>query len=316
MVNIVQRLLLLGLVLMPLAAHAERDAIALYAGYGDTRAAVVEGRVIEHHDVAEPQITDSRWSNLKRSVRTFFNDERKGVTVNVQVFERVFSDVTDDEGYFKIAIAATEPLMPGWHVVAGYVEGATTDGALLIVPAENTVGIISDVDDTIQVSDVTDKTKLFKNTVLKNPLQRQPVAGVARFYDSLAARNRRPAAAPVFYLSASPHQLQTSLQMFLQHNAFPRGVLLTKRVTNDSTTEPLTDQVAYKTTKIEEIFARLPHVRFVLIGDDGERDPEIYNAIRKRHPQRVEAVWIRRVHPDPERVVFPEQKDLAQALLK
>jgi phosphatidate phosphatase APP1 len=51
-----------------------------------------------------------------------------------------------------------------------------------------------------------------------------------------------------------------------------------------------------------------------LVGDDGEKDPEIYHDIRTRFPSRVEAVWIRRVHPDPARAVFPEQGDLGKAL--
>jgi phosphatidate phosphatase APP1 len=123
-----------------------------------------------------------------------------------------------------------------------------------------------------------------------------------------------PAAAPLFYLSASPRQISASIQSFLDHQAFPRGVLITKRVTNDSSGEPIADQVAYKTARIEDILARLPNVRFVLIGDDGERDPEIYQQIRARHPQRVEAVWIRRVHPDPARAVFPDQGNLADLL--
>jgi phosphatidate phosphatase APP1 len=55
-------------------------------------------------------------------------------------------------------------------------------------------------------------------------------------------------------------------------------------------------------------------VRFVLVGDDGERDPEIYDWVRRRHPQRVEAIWIRRVHPDPRRARFAGQRDLGDVM--
>jgi phosphatidate phosphatase APP1 len=185
---------------------------------------------------------------------------------------------------------------------------------LLIVPNDNVAGLISDLDDTILVSEVNSTRRLLAKTMLGNPLQREAVPGTAELYRTLAGRNPDPAAAPTFYLSASPRQLHGSIQAFLDHNGFPRGVLITKRVTNDATSEPLRDQVAYKIAKIEEILRRLPDVRFTLIGDDGERDPEVYRQIRERHPARVAAIWIRRVHPDPKRTRYPDQGDLAELL--
>jgi phosphatidate phosphatase APP1 len=68
--------------------------------------------------------------------------------------------------------------------------------------------------------------------------------------------------------------------------------------------------------KIEEILARVPHARFTLIGDDGERDPEIYEEIRRLHPDRIEAIWIRRVNPDPVRPKLADQGDLAVLLAR
>ena len=110
--------------------------------------------------------------------------------------------------------------------------------------------------------------------------------------------------------------MSTPIETFLAHNGFPRGVLITKKVTNDATSDPLTDQVAYKTAKLENIFARLPHLKFILLGDDGEKDPEIFHAIRARYAERVQAVWIRRVHPDPKRVRFDRQENLNEALVR
>jgi phosphatidate phosphatase APP1 len=74
--------------------------------------------------------------------------------------------------------------------------------------------------------------------------------------------------------------------------------------------------VAYKTAKIDELMTRLPWVRWVLVGDDGEKDPEIYQTVRERYPKRVRAVWIRRVHPDPNRARYAGQGDLATALAR
>jgi len=296
------------------AAQAGPDAIVLYPAYGDARGAVIEGRVIESESTNPANATDSRWRNFVRNLRVFFNDEREGRKVSVGAAGKDSAAVTDEEGYLKVTIAGAPPLAPGWQPVTARVGKESTEGRLLVVPPENTLGIISDIDDTILISEVTDKDKLLANTLLKNPLQRKVVPGVADFYRRLAARNPKPEAAPIIYLSASPRQLHGSIQAFLDFNRFPSGVLITKKITNDRTSEPLLDQVAYKTQKIEDILMRLPHVRFVLVGDDGEKDPEIYHDIGTRHPARVEAIWIRRVNPDPARPRFLEQGDLNKAL--
>lgn len=296
------------------AAQAGSDAIVLYPAYGDARGTVIEGRVIESESTRPASATDSRWRNFARNLGLFFNDEREGREVTVRVAGKDRTAVTDEEGYMKVTIDGAPPLAPGWLPVTARLGKERVEGKLLVVPPENTLGIISDIDDTILISDVTDKDKLLANTMLKNPMQRGAVPGVADFYRRLAARNPQPAAAPIIYLSASPRQLHGSIQAFLDSNRFPRGVLITKKVTNDRTSEPLLDQLAYKTQKIEDILMRLPHVRFVLVGDDGEKDPEIYHDIGTRHRARVEAIWIRRVDPDPARPRFPAQGDLDKAL--
>ena len=113
------------------------------------------------------------------------------------------------------------------------------------MPPGNRLGLISDIDDTILISEVTQKRRLLANTFLKNAKQRQAVPGMASLYTRLMAQNAEPASAPLFYLSASPRQLQDAISEFLGHNAFPPGVLLTKRVSNDFSGDPLLDQLSY-----------------------------------------------------------------------
>ncbi|QAU32820.1 phosphatase domain-containing protein [Janthinobacterium sp. 17J80-10] len=295
-------------------ADDDRDALVIYPAFGDSRAAVIEGRVIEDRGSAAHRDDAPWWRNLWRNARLMVNSEREHARVRLDVAGRAFDVRTDEEGYFSQAVAGMPALAPGWHTVRGQVGDVAADGRLLVVPAENTIGVISDLDDTLLVTEVNSKRALLTNTFLKNPRQRQAVAGAAQFIRNVAARNPQPAAAPVIYLSASPRQLQANILDFLDHNGFPPGVLLTKRVTNDRTSDPLADQVAYKSAKLEGIFARLPHVRFVLMGDDGERDPEIYQQLREKYPLRVEKILIRRVNPDPARRIIDGQVDLTAAI--
>jgi phosphatidate phosphatase APP1 len=301
-------------VLVASQALADADDVIVYPAFVGADVSVVEGRVIELEDARTPIATERRRDNLRRNLSLFHNDERKGRTVTIELDGQRWNSVTDQEGYFRCELTALGALAPGWHRVQGVLGNARADSGVLVLSDAQLHGVISDLDDTILVSEVNSRRRLLANTLFGNPLQRQAVPGAAKAYAKLAARNPDPTSAPIFYLSASPRQLQREIQTFLDHNGFPRGVLLTKRVTNDATSEPLFDQPTYKTGKIQEILRRAPHVKFTLFGDDGELDPEIYEEIRKQHPEQIEAIWIRRVHPSPNRVRIEGQGDMAQLL--
>lgn len=295
-----------------LPARAEGDLITVYPAYGDGNFFVIEGRVVEKRDDRPAAPGDGRLRNLWRNTRKLVNDERKHEPVEIRIGEMAIQTRTDSEGYFRVEVR--QALGVGTHMVTVKSARAIGEGRLLVVARENRIGLISDLDDTILVSEVTDKSRLLANSLLKNPTQRQAVPEMARLYSWTLAEDRYTAALPLFYLSASPHQLHESISDFLRRNWFLPGVLITKRVTDDSSSEPLFDQVAYKTRHIEEIFRRLPWVSFILVGDDGEKDPEIYDAIRRKYPERVAGVWIRRVSQDAGRARFAGQQDVGELL--
>lgn len=309
---IVARLLPLLLALSSPVVMADGDRITLFPAYSDGAALVVEGRMVERHGSSRPDGSDGSLTNLRRSARQFFNDERQQQLIKLHLPGYSGQARSDGEGYFRLAEKTT--LVPGWHQIQAEGGKAQAVGQLLVVPPENRLGLISDLDDTILVSEVTDRRRLLANTFLKNSAQRQAVPGMAALYSRLMARNAQPASAPLFYLSASPRQMHEAIADFLGRNAFPPGVLITKRITNDFSSEPRLDQFSYKTAKIEEIFARLPWVRFVLVGDDGEKDPEIYDWVRERYPERVVDIWIRHVSLDPQRHRPQHQKNLSEIL--
>ena len=216
---------------------------------------------------------------------------------------------SDAEGYFSLRGDTPAQAHPGWNpLLIETADGAaSSDTELLIVPPEDMLGIISDFDDTVIVSEVGNRTRLLEHSLLENDLQRRPVDGMAEFYRVILAQNSRPEAAPVFYLTASPRQLQPGIRAFLARTGFPPGPIIAKKISDGSGSDPLFDQQGYKTAHIERILADLPAMRFVLVGDDGEHDPETYRAIRDKHPSRIEAVYIRHVNADPGRPTYPEQ---------
>lgn len=294
--------------------HAVQDDVVLYFAFGSNGCAIVEGRVIDFQLERQIDVADRSIANLRRSLRLVFNKERAHREVRVWMTNHEWHTVTDAEGYFRIEATNLAALEPGWHRIHADCGDATDEIGLLMVPPRNTRGLISDIDDTLLVSQVSSKRKLLFNTLLRNPLQRTVVTGIRELYASFAAHNPLPACAPLFYLSATPRQLHLPLQTILDHNHLPPGVLITKRVTNDASSEPVRNQFAYKLAKVEQILTLVKHVKFTLVGDDSEHDPEVFEELKRRHPDRIEAIWMRQVLTNPARVRYANQLDLASLL--
>jgi phosphatidate phosphatase APP1 len=292
------------------------DSVVIYPAFTAANSAVIEGRVVERKKNDTPNSADGKRRNMRRAWELMINDERKNYPVVVRFAGREWRVTTDSEGYFRAEVDGFDALAAGWYIVTAQTESGLGESRVLKVPSDSTHGVISDVDDTVLVTNVNSKRRMLANTLLYNSMQRKVVPGIVEFYRSLASANPEADRTPIVFLSASPRQLHTSIEAYLDHNDFPRGVLITKRVTDDRTSEPLTDQVRYKTAKIESILATLPHVRFTLVGDDGEYDPEIYADIQTRFPDRIASVWIRRVNPDPARARISGQGVLDEEIAK
>ena len=146
----------------------------------------------------------------------------------------------------------------------------------------------------IKVTQVRNRHAILKNTFLR-PFE--PVPEMAAFYQNLARSNH----AAFHYLSASPWQLYAPLSDFIRANGFPTGAFALKefRWKNKTFLSLFADPEKYKRAVIEPLFKRFPHRRFVLIGDSGERDPEIYAALARKFPRQVERILIRDVTGEP-----------------
>jgi len=149
------------------------------------------------------------------------------------------------------------------------------------------ISVISDIDDTIKISEVLDKRTFLENTFLKPFL---PVPGMAETY-----RRWRDQGAAFHYVSSSPWQLYPTLQKFIDSGGFPAGSVSLRlfRVKDSSFFNFLKESEQYKHETIRAILARYPGRRFVLVGDAGEKDPEIYGAIAREFPRQVARVYIR-----------------------
>lgn len=152
------------------------------------------------------------------------------------------------------------------------------------------VSVISDIDDTIKITEVRDKQATLRNTFLSDF---QAVPGMAEFYQSLA----RSHGAAFHYISASPWQLYEPLAALVTSNGFPAGTFELKefRWKTRKFFSLFASPEKYKPSVIEPLLKQFPQRKFILIGDSGERDPEIYGALARKFPEQIRKIYIRDV---------------------
>jgi len=282
--------------------------------FGNKETINIEGRVIEVRNESIPKPSDNWLVNSYRKLRQLINDEKKYTSVILTINNHAFGTKTGEEGFFNLSLPKPADLQPGFHTTYSNIgKGQTNQCQLLIVSPENTIGIISDFDDTVIITDVLDKQQAISNTMILNYKQREVVPGMASWYREILSANSKPKFAALFFVTGSPKQLQKGINQFLDYHQFPTRTIFTKKL-NGKNSDPLLNQFKYKMQKIETILAMYPTMNFVLIGDDGERDPEVYHAIYERMPLRVIDTWIRPVDPSTERKRYPEQKLLNDRL--
>ena len=181
---------------------------------------------------------------------------------------------------------------------------ADTHGEIYYVP-QHGVSVISDIDDTIKMTNATSKIEMLTNTFLK-PFE--VVEGMAELYRQWEATDCQ-----FHYVSSSPWQLYEPLAELCNQSNFPSGSMHLRyfRVRDEMFKRFRPLRRNSKVGIIAGILRRLPHRKFILVGDSGEKDPEIYRFLARRYPQRIAAILIRDL---PERQLHGKRLRKLQAL--
>ena len=285
--------------------------IVPYIGYGTADKFTLSGRVLEDKGAIAASGADSRWENLRNMYRRFATDEIAGARVLAR-FQTVETEVVaDSEGYFNVELNTGDAFggdAPFREVELELLEPtgengrpAHAVGRVLVPPATAKFGVISDLDDTVIVTNVTNRLKMFLTVALLNEHTRLPFKGVAAFYRALQSGAAGAENNPIFYVSSSPWNLYSPLAEFLRIHKIPLGALFLKDFGNQ-TVFAANDHQSHKLNSIETILDTYPHLPFVLIGDSGEQDPEIYREVVRKYPERIRAVYIRSIDTKAERV--------------
>ena len=155
------------------------------------------------------------------------------------------------------------------------------------------VSVISDIDDTIKLTEATQRREMLANTFLRPFAQ---VDGMAQLYQSWSEQG-----CAFHYVSSSPWQLYDPLAELCAECNFPAGSMHLKyfRVRDEMFKRFRPIRRNSKVGIIAGIVKRLPERQFVLVGDSGEKDPEIYRFLAKRFPNQIRAILIRNLEVRP-----------------
>ncbi len=277
--------------------------IAAYRGFADASGVELLGRVLAQPPLGTPAAEDDWWDNLLDTYRRFESDEVSGVPLRANFRDASEQTVSDLEGYYQIRMAtAGKPSDALWESATISLFDGTlpTEQPVLQVGPAAKFGLISDIDDTVLFSSVTDWKMAAQLTFLHNARTRKPLKGVAELYRALQSGANGEGRNPIFYVSSSPWNLYDLLEDFFALNAIPFGPVFLRDYGTDADKFLASKGHGHKLERARDVIKRLPLLRWVLLGDSGQADAEIYSELAREFGDRILAIYIRDVDLEKE----------------
>jgi phosphatidate phosphatase APP1 len=292
-----------------------RPVIMPFRGYGNNSKILVMGYVIENNGISKPIENSSIWKNMMAMWKRYLSDAIPGVKLKINILGKEAIAVTDQNGFFQVFIDIQDSfpleLKDKWHrAVITLIdddfyhqlcdEVKANAEILILNKSDSSFGIISDVDDTILISHANNFRKKIRLMLFKNAYTRLPFEGVAAFYNALHLGPKESCHNPIFFVSSSEANLYDLLVDFCDYRKIPKGSFLLKEMRlklfsrKEKKLKGL-ESHAHKLDKIRHLFEMFWHLSFVLIGDSGQHDAEIYEQVSREFPDRVLAIYIRDV---------------------
>jgi len=261
-----------------------------YSGYGGPGWIRVLGRVVlarpEDDDVATQRTDPGRI----RGWRSFVSIPVADSIVTVRAEGQEFVVQADRGGVVDVDVMIG--LEPGIREISLAVEGSDPVHArVFVADPDARLGIVSDIDDTVMVTALPRPFLAAWNTFVLDEHARRPVPGMAVLLERLA---REHAGAPIVYVSTGAWNVAPTLARFLGRHLYPAGPLLL------TDWGPTHDRLfrsgrEHKRESLARLAREFPQIKWVLIGDDGQHDEELYREFALAHPDNVAAIAIRQL---------------------
>jgi phosphatidate phosphatase APP1 len=275
-----------------------KPILQLYRGYANEQELIVMGHVFRR-----TYEYDFQKKNLKNA-RSIINQFRIKTIQNFDIYlkfgEKEIHTKTLDDGYFKFCIPLEKEFHFGWmeyEVSIRYKTEIITSKGSFIRPHDGNLGIISDIDDTFLISHTKNIFRKIYILLFKNVNDRKVFKDVVPHYQALssAGRNNKDEQNAFFYISSSEWNLYRFIVKFTKIHQLPRAVILLKDIKRGITDFFMSGRGDHnhKFDKIKHVLEFYPNLKYVLLGDDSQHDPFLYEQICKIFPVTVIAVYIR-----------------------
>lgn len=278
-----------------------------YRGYGTATRLHLMGRVLQGEGLETARIEAPLWENLLNMYKRFGTEVVPGARVQVCFEGQQQEVVTDRRGLFDVEISTNTALTGDrlWYdVQLELLEPQGNDrvpvqqtGRILIPSSAAKFGVISDIDDTIVYTYNNDWLRMLQIVYLGNAHTRIALPGISAFYQALHAGRSGQENNPFFYVSSSTWNLYDLLEEFLAINGLPTGPLLLRDLEFSLDNLLSFTHEQHKLSHIRPIIDGYPDLPFILVGDSGQRDAEIYHQLAREYPDRILAIYIRNVMP-------------------
>jgi phosphatidate phosphatase APP1 len=282
-----------------------RAALSLeaYHGHGTRETLYVRARVGRGGGVGEVREEDSRWRNLLNTIRRIKRRKAADVRVLASFRGAEVEAISDTNGFVEFEIPVSDPPeteSEWWEVdlvaFGGPDDEPVRDVSRVLVPGDRAeYGVISDIDDTVVNTEVTNWLRMLKIVLLTNAYTRTPFEHVATLYHAFRTGRDGQSQNPIFYVSSSPWGFYDLLEHFFRIHQLPEGPLFLKSYRISLKHLRGSSHHNHKLHYIRMLFDTHPRMPFVLVGDSGQEDPEIYREIVREYPGRVLAIFIRDV---------------------
>ena len=290
----------------------KRDPLQIitFNSYGSDAHFYLRGRALEDESI---DLEDKSWFRLLINTwKRLESDEVRNTRLEIKLPNgSIVKTKTNYKGYFKVK-ADLENLKQytcndGWLTceiaysdlnLKREIQNNNKFPVKVLIPSKAAeFGVISDIDDTILYTGVasTLKWRLLFNTFFKAAKSRLPLEGAAEFYQMLHRGVSKNSINPIFYVSHSPWNLYRYLELFLKQNDFPKGPILLRSFGDILKRKPNSEKPR-KQREILNVLKTYPDLSFILIGDSGEHDPDIYIEIAEQFPDRIKAIYLRSVN--------------------
>ncbi len=244
--------------------------------------------------------------NFARRLNLLIADNERGKRIVISIAGRTeVLPPSEPNGHFSATLRLPEAELSAFGDGASLPFTAVTSddeyrefGGEVRLVGPTGLSVISDIDDTVKISEVTDRRQLLEYTFLLDFVE---APGMADIYRRWASRGTS-----FHFVSSSPWQLYSPLTEFLDATGFPWATLNLKlvRFRDETLFDLFKEGTETKPPIIRSILDRYPERRFVLVGDSGEQDPEVYAELIRERPAQIRRVYIRNVTgeaPDNER---------------